>query len=124
MHSAKQNKSLKSLILSLLVTFFAQTAHAKSVYVITNHGSSIIKAYDIQDDQIQYQVTAENLANHGGAVGLALDPDSEMLFVTYEGSNIIEIMNAKTMEYLDTITALNATNRTGIDLNAAGKCLN
>jgi hypothetical protein len=28
------------------------------------------------------------------------------------------------MEYVDTITALNATNRTGIDLNAAGKCLN
>ncbi|MHC4633445.1 MAG: hypothetical protein ACYS9C_19540 [Planctomycetota bacterium] len=78
-----------------------------------------------QGDQIEEQATAENLQSHGdGAVGLALDPDSEMLFVTYEGSNIIEIMNAKTMEYVDTITALNATNRTGIDLNAAGKCLN
>jgi len=39
--------------------------------------------------------------NSEGAVGLALDPDSATLFVTYEGSNegsdIIEMVNARTM---------------------------
>ncbi len=32
-----------------------------------------------------------------GAVGLALDPCSATLFVTYEESNVIEMVNAKTM---------------------------
>ncbi len=100
MHSTKQIPSLQSIILSLLVTCSAQTAHAKSVYVITNHGASIIKAYDIQNDQIQYQATAENLPGQGlGAVGLALDPDSQIIFITYENSEIIDMLNAKTMIY-------------------------
>ena len=59
--------------------------------------ASTVKAYDIEGDQIVEQATAENLANHGGAVGLALDPDSEILFVTYESSNIIEMVNAMKM---------------------------
>jgi len=72
-------------------------AQAKSVYVITDRDSTV-RAYDIQDDQIEHQTNAKNLADNGtGAVGLALNPDSETLFVTYEGSNIIEMVNAKTM---------------------------
>jgi hypothetical protein len=98
MHSTKQVTSVQFLIIFLLITCPAQTAHTKSVYVITTHGSSIIKAYDIQDDQIHYQATAENLQSQGlGAVALALDPDSQILFVTYEDSGIIEMLNAKTM---------------------------
>jgi hypothetical protein len=88
--------SVLSLIIFALVML--SIAKAKSVYVITNHSYSTVKAYDIQDDQIQYQANAENLADRSsGAVGLALDPDSQILFVTYEGSNIIEMVNAKTM---------------------------
>ena len=91
-------KKLAVSIISLIifVPFMFSITHARSVYVITDSASTI-KAYDIQGDRIVEQVTAENLADHGGAVGLALDPGSETLFVTYEGSNIIEMVNAKTM---------------------------
>jgi 6-phosphogluconolactonase (cycloisomerase 2 family) len=98
MRSTKLIKLALSIFISLLITCLAQTAKARSVYVITNIGAGTVKAYSIQDDEIEYQATAENLQRHGdGAVGLALDPDSEILFVTYESSNIIEMVNAKTM---------------------------
>jgi hypothetical protein len=96
MHSIKHIISSQSIVLFILIVFSSESAHARSVYVITDW-SSTVKSYDIQGDQIVEQATVENLADHGGAVGLALDPDSEMLFVTYEGSNIIEMVNAKTM---------------------------
>jgi len=83
----------------VLVAVFADIAYAKSVYVIIDR-SSTVRAYGVTGDQIEEQKTAENLPDNGdSAVGLALDPDSETLFVTYEGSNIIEMVNAKTMIY-------------------------
>jgi len=90
----KLTGSVLSLIIFAIVMF--NLAHARSVYVITDWASTV-KAYDIQGDQIVEQATVENLEDHGGAVGLALDHDSETLFVTYEGSNVIEMVNAKTM---------------------------
>ncbi|MDH4241932.1 MAG: hypothetical protein OEW48_20420, partial [Phycisphaerae bacterium] len=114
MHSTKKIIQLCSFIVLILIVLFTHTAHARSVYVITDYESTI-KAYDIQGDQIVEQSTAENLANHGGAVGLALDPGSEMLFVTYEGSNIIEMVNAKTMiSEENPVTVPGASNLAGI----------
>jgi len=116
----------QSIIIFLLITCLAQTAQGKSVYVITNIGAGTVKAYDIQDDQLQYQATAENLANHAsGAVGLSLDPDSQILFVTYEGSNIIEMVNAKTMiSEENPVEVPNASNLTGIAVYEDVKYLN
>jgi hypothetical protein len=102
MRFAKNITSFQSIVLFILILFSSEAAHARSVYVITDW-SSTVKAYDIQGDQIMEQATAENLRSHGdGAVGLALDPDSEMSFVTYEGSNIIEMVNAKTIFFEET----------------------
>ena len=95
MHSIKHIISAPSIVLFILIAFSSETAHARSVYVITD-SSSTVRAYDIQGDRIVEQATAENLADHGGAVGLALDPDSQILFVTYEDSGVIEMVNAKT----------------------------
>jgi uncharacterized repeat protein (TIGR01451 family) len=47
-------------------------------------------------------------------VGLAIDTDSEFLFVTYEVSNTIQLVNAKTMTDEGTTTAPNANNLAGI----------
>jgi len=85
------------LYLFILTISFSVNAQAKSLYVITNR-SSTVAAYDIQGEQIEHQINAQNLPDHGyGAVGLALDPDTATLFVTYENSNIIEMVNAKSM---------------------------
>lgn len=89
--------SLSILFLIVFALTISGITQAKSVYVITDR-SSTVKAYRIADDQIEEQTTAEDLPHNGdGAVALALDPDSETLFVTYESSEIIEMLNAKTM---------------------------
>lgn len=118
----KLNVGIISLIILNNIMF--SMAHARSVYVITDWASTV-KAYDIQGDQIVEQATAENLADHGGAVGLALDPGSEMLFVTFEGSNVIEMVNAKTMiSEENPVTVPGVSSLAGIAINAAEKCLN
>ena len=116
MLSTKQIVLISLFILFIVIASLPPTAHAKSVYVITTHGASIIKVYDIQDDQIHYQATAKNLQSQGnGAVALALDPDSETLFVTFEGENVIEMVNAKTMlSEQNPVTVPGASNLAGI----------
>ena len=92
----------------IILTLFTGTTTAKSVYAIIDR-SSTMRAYKIIGEQIEKQIDVKNLDNHGdGAVGLALDPDSATIFVTYEGSNIIEMVNAKTM-----ISEQNPTTVTG-----------
>ena len=99
MHTLKEITFTHFFLLLMVTASFVGAVQAKSVYVITDRASTV-KAYRIQDDQIQEQATAQDLPNNGnGAVGLALDPDSATLFVTYEGSNIIEMVNANTMVY-------------------------
>jgi DNA-binding beta-propeller fold protein YncE len=113
----------------LLLAGFSQTTGARSVYVITKHGSSVAAAYDINDGAIDYQTTAQGLPDHGfGAVGLALDPDSETLFVTYEKASValdkIELVDAKIMQVEQgPATAPGAENLAGIVFDSANQKL-
>ncbi len=87
------------LALAFIMITGAGVASAKSVYVIDNINShpTPISAYDIQANSIVYQTT-NTVPEYGwGAVGLAVDTDSAYLFVTYENSNKISIVNATTM---------------------------
>ncbi|MHC4621822.1 MAG: YncE family protein [Planctomycetota bacterium] len=88
----------------ILLAASVQRAQAKSVYAITNRGASTISAYDIQGDQLVHHSNAT-----GGVpnpVGLAYDPRSEILFVTYEGSLVIEMLNTKTMKFEQNSTSV------------------
>ena len=106
----------------ILVTTFTGTANAKSVYVIADTGTwetdiPIIQAYRIQDGNLVHQ--ADYNCVHPLAIGLAIDTDSEFLFVTHEKwipypGNVVELINAKTMEYVDTVEATGASNLAGI----------
>jgi len=100
----------KQTIAILLVAFLiiigpAQNVQAKSLYAITNHSNSTISSYKISGDEIQKQ-TETNVDWGEGAVGLALDPDSATLFVSYDDSQKLELINAKTMTEIKNITAL------------------
>ena len=115
MEIGKYTRIAGACVLSLVSLFCARVAPGKSVYVITRHSSSMLAAYYVEDEQIQFQTTAENLPHHGtGAVGLALDPDSETLFVTYEDSGRIELVDARAMVYMSRGLTVPATNLAGI----------
>jgi DNA-binding beta-propeller fold protein YncE len=63
----------------------------------------VVAAYKINGSQIEAQTTASGLPNRGeGAVGLALDPESETLFVTHEKGSVaidkIDLIDAKIMQ--------------------------
>ena len=112
---------LSSLILFALVK--VPQLPAKSVYAITNHGISYpyideISAYRVQDDHLELQIHHEP-ADHGtgaylGPVGLALDPDSGYLFVTYEGLGGIELIHTQAMTNESYIPVPGASNLAGI----------
>jgi len=72
------------LLASLL---FAQ----KSVFIISNHNQSHSQAYSIEGSQVNYQADIDiSTQNPGfGAVGNAVWPEKNLMFVTYEGSGVI-----------------------------------
>ena len=97
MHSTKQIISVQSIIFFILIACSAPTARAKSVYAIINNFGDIIGAYKIDANQIDYQAEIQAPQHGDRAIDLAIDSGSSCIFVTYEGSKIIEIMNAKTL---------------------------
>ncbi|MBN2132027.1 MAG: DUF11 domain-containing protein, partial [Sedimentisphaerales bacterium] len=94
-------------------------ADAKSLYVITqitNQYRDIpIQAYDIAPDgtltlQAAYPVPFQG----AGLVGLAVDSDSESLFLTFEKYNKIQALDARTLTATGMVVAPAATNLAGI----------
>lgn len=92
---------------------------AKSLYVVTEivpwSTPTPIAAYDIGSDgmltfQVKYTIPFEG----GGAVGLAVDSDSESLFVTYEYTNKIRVIDAATMLERTAALAQDANDLAGI----------
>ena len=93
-------------------------ALAKSVYVIAginSYPNTPIRAYNINPDgTLTYQAEYGVPAYAGGAVGLAIDTASETLFVTYEVSNVIQLVDARTMTGIGSVTAPGAYDLAGI----------
>jgi hypothetical protein len=96
MRFTRQITSAQSIVLFILIAFSAQTARGKSVYAIIDNFRDIIGAYKIDANQIDYQAEIQAPQHGDRAIDLAIDSGSSCIFVTYEGSYIIEIMNAKT----------------------------
>jgi len=119
MRFTRQTISVQSIVLFILIAFSAPTARAKSVYAIIYHQNDIIGAYKIDANQIEYQTEIQAPQHGYRAIDLAIDSGSSCIFVTYEDSNIIEIINAKTMEYEGSVTATGATNLAGIVFDEA-----
>jgi uncharacterized repeat protein (TIGR01451 family) len=93
-------------------------ASAKSLYLIANINASPspISTYDIQPAPayLAFQATQTIPARAGGAVGLAIDTENRKLFVTYEGSNVIQLVDAVNFADLGTTTAPGASNLAGL----------
>jgi uncharacterized repeat protein (TIGR01451 family) len=86
-----------------LVLGAATVAQAKSLYVIAEvlnlGGSTPVRAYNIGPGGIlTYQTEYGIRSRGGGTLGLAIDSLSQSLFVTYEDSDEIQVLNAVTMQ--------------------------
>ncbi len=113
----RANLFLMVLAAGILITAITETAPAKSLYIIAdiNGDPTPVRAYDIGVDGILSFQAEYGIPNYcWGAVGLAIDSDSKHLFVTYEGSNVIQLINATTMTDTGTTTAPGASNLAGI----------
>lgn len=118
----KQSKlieiALSGIILSAIAIIMMGTASAKSLYVIAdiNTEPTPIQTYEIKDGPIYLEFQAEtDVPDLGwGAVGLAIDEASKKLFITYEGSSSIQLIDATNFNDLGTTTAPGASNLAGI----------
>lgn len=104
------------LVVCFYLWFFGNLAFAKSLYVIGNINAAPtpILSYDIQGTSLVYQTTNHIPYAGGGAVGISIDSSSSTLFVTYEFTNIIQLVDAKTMTDVGTTTAPGASDLAGI----------
>jgi uncharacterized repeat protein (TIGR01451 family)/fimbrial isopeptide formation D2 family protein len=118
--TVKSNISMALLTMAILVTAVTKTSMAKSLYIISDIWYSQdrkqpVQAYDIGVDgtltfQAQHDIPHEML----GAVGLAVDSDYGYVFVTYEASGKIQLIEATTMTDAGVTVAPDATNLAGI----------
>ena len=103
----KRSSVLGALLVGLLILTTSGIAAAKSLYVIRNIGGNPtpIGAYDIKaGGNLSYQTQYGVPYHSGGGVGMAIDTDNKFLFVVYEFSNTIQIVNAETMVGAGSIT--------------------
>jgi len=113
----RANISLVILAACILITAVTETATAKSLYIIAdiNADPTPIRAYSIGADGTLTFQAEYSVPNYGfGAIGIAIDTDSRSLFVTYENSNVIQLINATTMTDIGTTTAPHAIDLAGI----------
>ena len=115
------NPLLALLTVISFLTVVPANVKAKSLYVIADiKGSSTdstqpVQAYNIEGDgtltfQTEHRIPHRML----GAVGLAIDSDAGYLFVTYEASEEIQLIDARTMTGAGITTAPDATDLAGI----------
>lgn len=114
----------------VLLAAGTNAAKAKSLYVIadikgsTTDGTLPVHAYDIGIDgtlafQAQHDIPHVML----GAVGLAIDSDSGYLFVTYEASERIQLIDGTTMTSVGRVEAIDARDLAGIVYDHTKKLL-
>jgi len=111
------NTAFLVLLMGTLMTTVTQTTRAKSLYIIADlQGSPIpVQAYGIADDGTLTFQAEHDIQRRGiGAVGLAIDSHLGHLFVTYENSKEIQLIDGTTMTGIGTAIASGAENLAGI----------
>jgi len=114
------NSVLVLLAIVVSLTVVPANVTAKSLYVIADKGSITdttqpVQAYNIEVDgtltfQAEHHIPHRSL----GAVGMAIDSDNGFLFITYDRSEEIQLLDAETMTDAGIITVPEASNLAGI----------
>jgi len=119
-----QKQALTPIFLAILVFLLAFdiVAEADSVYAIPSHwgaGEATLNVYDILDDldegKLEYRATYD--LKYPGACDVQIDTQSNILFLTFENQDDIELVNARTFLSEGTVTAEGATDLAGLELD-------
>jgi uncharacterized repeat protein (TIGR01451 family)/fimbrial isopeptide formation D2 family protein len=115
------NTFLAILAIAILTTAIPKTAMAKSLYVIADilgaseSRTQPVQAYDIGvDGTLTFQAQHDIPHSMLGAVGMAIDADHGYLFITYEASGDIQLIDATTMTDAGRTEAPDARDLAGI----------
>lgn len=108
-------------VLAVGVSLFPGSAFAKSLYVIANDRGTTadnmlpIQAYDIgAQGKLTFQVEQTIPRRGMRALNVAIDSDSGYVFITYEGSGMIHLLDAVTMTDAGSIVAPDAYDLGGV----------
>lgn len=111
------NVFLVCLAFTMSMAVMTETTKAKSLYVLTDIevNPQPLQAYDIgMNGDLIFQTEHYIPRIELGAVGLAIDSDNGYLFITYEDSPEIYLVEGKTMTSVGSVTAADAVNLAGI----------
>ena len=97
------------LVVAVLAMALAGTATAKSLYMATQNGR--FASYNLSGNTLTWQAEGNS---SGGDVGVAVDSDNEVLFITTEGRGYMKIFDPTNFAVLGTVTAPGARNLAGI----------
>ena len=111
--------SIHGVVVCLCILCFLQSGvRGDSIYAIPSHGERLLYAYSILEDpygQLEYRDRYH--ITLAAPVDVTVDKDCDMLFVTSEGSNEIELVDARTFLSKGTVVAAAAFNLAGIVLD-------
>lgn len=114
-----KSKLWKALVALLIVLLASTGAMAKSLYVITDHHAGTFWAYNIWPNGTISPQASYTIPNYGlGPSGVAIDLDTEVIFITYENSNRVALVDARTMTSIGSATAPGASDLAGIDVDS------
>lgn len=115
------NIPLTLLALAISMMAVTNTATAKSLYVIADilgagpYATQPVQAYDIGvDGTLAFQAQHDIPHRMLGAIGMAIDADSGYVFITYEASDEIQLLDPITMTDAGTTIAPDAKDLAGV----------
>ena len=118
-----KKKAIQAGSLLIAGLFMAATVQAKSLYAIGDINAwpdTPFQSFNINPDgTLTFQVQSNLPTRDGGAVGVGFlpkvaDPDESWLFVTYEFSGVMEMIDGTSMTSVGQVTAPGAVNLAGI----------
>lgn len=107
-------KQILTISFIILVTIITSTGQAKSLYALTDHHASTLTVFHIQGYNLRYQAHVNVTKYATDAVGIAIDSNLKLLFITYESSSAIAWVNAETLAQEGFLTVPGASSLAGI----------
>jgi len=103
------------IALSILTMVMVGAISAKSLYLVSEHGQSLFDAWNINPDGTVTKQSTYTLQYSTAPAGIAVDSDSQTIFITTEYSGGVELVDPVTLTYIGVSSG--PTDLAGIDVD-------